>query len=116
MVALVSSTGKKRKEKKRKGRFERERERVVLFGKFARCLASDSRIRFHGAVGTLGLSQSSTFHLVGTKCLSFTKRTERIPRVQLLWIFCTNGFNLLNFQSKYTCMKYEVTKLKSCSC
>lgn len=106
-----------KREKRKKGREDsREREGVVLFGKFARCLASDSRIRFHGAVGTLGLSRSSTFHLVGTKCLSFAKRTERIPRVQLLWIFCTNGFNLLNFQSKYTCMKYEVTKLKSCSC
>lgn len=99
MVALVSSTWKKKKrEKKKEGKI---RERVVLFGKFARCLPSDSRIRFHGAVGTLGLSRSSTFHLVGTKCLSSTKRAERIPKVQLSWIFCTNRPNLLNFQLKY---------------
>lgn len=94
--------GKKgRGKKKREGKI---RERVVLFGKFARCLPSDSRIRFHGAVGiALGLSRSSTFHLVGTKCSSSTKRAERIPKVQLLWIFCTNGSNLLNIQLKYIC-------------
>lgn len=90
-----------KKEKKSEKKEGKIRERVVLFGKFARCLPSDSRIRFHGAVGTLGLSRSSTFHLVGTKCLSSTKRAERIPKVQLSWIFCTNRPNLLNFQLKY---------------
>lgn len=88
----------RKKEKKKEGKI---RERV--FGKFARCLPSDSRIRFHGAVGTLGLSRSSTFHLVGTKYLFSTKRAERIPKVQLLWVFLTNGPNLLNFQLKYIC-------------
>lgn len=91
---------RKKEKKKKEGKI---RERVVLFGKFARCLPSDSRIRFHGAVGTLGLSRSSTFHLVGTKYLFSTKRAERIPKVQLLWVFLTNGPNLLNFQLKYIC-------------